>query len=157
MVKGRMRYSIFKVFLLVFLIPFCTMCESKDKKTESVKDSIETYYHTKVGNDIRRIFVLNDYGCSNCVRSFSEYVKNNAIDSGSMVLINSRGNHVDLEAFETLKRQNPNIIISHQVNNDSTLFSGLNVIYLDNARIDTVVSLNAMTLQEQLRYIDSRK
>lgn len=134
-----------------------TMCVPEDKQTKQIKSYIENTYRVKVTDGIRRVFILNDYDCSDCVNSFSDFLKKYVNDKSSLLLVSSGGENLDVKAFEDLRKKNPNIVISHHANDDTTIFSGLGVIYFDEARVDTIISLCVVTMKEQLQFIDSMK
>ena len=145
--------------LWVMLGSSMTSCSSEgDVRLVSLKESLKKQYGVTLDKEITRIYVLNDLGCGSCVSSLANYVFGYVDDDHSLVIINSRGININLDAFEMKKKTNPNIVISHTVLNDkSNLFAFVGAIFLKEERVDTIVNVLEGDVIQSLQYIADYK
>lgn len=157
MEKGHLTFWIYSCFLVVTLS--CLQCTHKeDARTTEVKNYLNKQYNIKLDQSINKIYVVNDIGCGNCILSFSESIKNHVNDNRALIIINSRGINVDLDAFENKKSINPNVIIKHSIINDpKDLFYNSSVVYIEQEKVDTIININGEDIVNQLQYIFNRK
>ncbi len=158
--KGSLNFWIYSYILIaVFLFVQCANNNiEKDEKTKKVADYLKKKYEVNLQENIQRIFIVNDMGCGNCILSFSEFIKSHCFDDSILVILNSRGTNVDLNAFEMIKRKNPNIVINHNIITEpNDLFYHSGVVYLDKGKVDTIIHLQGEDLLKPLQYVFSRK
>lgn len=139
------------------MIVLFSQCVDSKPKSDLLKQ-IENHHQIEIEKDINRIFFINDIGCGYCIHVFSEYAKKQLEDNQTLVIINSRGNNVDLESFKEAEKGSSQVVISHKVitdNNNPLYKSG--VIYLDKAVQDTVINISASELAEQIAYFELKK
>lgn len=153
----------------VFNLLFCLLwmmlwkgvegCSSaEDARLASLKEALKEQYGVKLDKEITRIYVLNDLGCGSCVSSLAKYVADYVDGGHSLVIVNSRGINVDLDAFERQKKTNPNIVISHTVLNDeNNPFAFAGAIFLKEEKIDTIVNIQEGDVVQSLQYIADYK
>lgn len=135
-----------------------TQCTKEDVQITKLKQDLKKQYGIKLDKEINRIYILNDMGCGTCISSLSRFVKDYVNDDKAMVLINSRGINVDLDAFEMKKQANPNIIINHTVINEpDNRFACSGAIYIKQEKIDTIIKIEGENIVQQLQYIFGRK
>jgi hypothetical protein len=150
-------------FLIGSLAVVCSFCscgsaENKDDATvQHVKAYLKENYNVKLTPNIKRVFVLNDLGCGNCVRALSEFVKDNVDDENSLVVVQSRGANVDIEEFMKREKGRHNVVVSHRANDDDSIFSKLGVIYLTDSKADTIINISADKASSQISYVAKRR
>lgn len=149
------------LFCFLWMILWCSVegCSSKENaRLASLKEALKEQYGVKLDKGITRIYVLNDLGCGSCVSSLANYVASYVDGEHSLVIINSRGINIDLEAFEQKKKTNPNIVISHTVLNDeSNPFAFAGAIFLKEEKVDTIVNIQEGDVMQSLQYIADYK
>lgn len=157
MAKGLLNLLTYSGLAAILL--FSWQCKPEtDLRTKEVKEYLKARYNIKPDEKTGRIYMINDVGCGNCILSLSEFVKQHVNDDKALIIINSRGSHVDLDAFEGKKKKNPHIIINHQVITDeSDLFYHSGVVYMTEEKVDTIVKLDGDDIATQLQYIFARE
>nr|WP_321376302.1 hypothetical protein [uncultured Bacteroides sp.] len=152
MERGLLNFLIYS-FIAILTLMF-SQCSKEDAETKQIQEYVYKNYEIEIPHNIKRIYILNDSGCGNCILTFSEFVKNNINDHESMVIINSRGANIDLEGFENKRKSNSNIVISHNViSNTQDLFYKSGVALFKGAVLDSIIRITPDSLIEQLDYI----
>lgn len=155
--------SLKSLSLLGCIIMFMMQCNSKagDAHYQLISGEIKKHYKINTGkNDAENLIFINDKGCPNCIRSFSDYILNNVdrFEDNSLIFINSKGFNVDLERFA--KHNSKNIIISHTIREHGNVLPDLGIIYLkkdkNKTEVDTIILIDPLTIKDQLNYIENR-
>lgn len=133
-----------------------SQCENISSQKKELASLLKKEFNVKLDNSIERIFILNEMKCYSCVAAFSEYVKNNVNDSISLVIIQSRGRAIDIDEFIEKSKTNPNIIVSHKINTTDKFLSELEVIYLNQHDIDTIIRISPSAISDQIHFIERK-
>ena len=148
MVRKLLYLLIFSYVLLLF-----TQCSEEVSERKELSKLLESEFNAKLNNEIQRIFILNDTKCTSCVYTFSQYIKEHVNDPNSLVILQTRGHNIDIDGFMEKRKTNPNIYISHQINNENKYLSDLSVIFLNENAIDTIIKIIPGKVNEQIEYI----
>lgn len=104
--------------------------------------------------EIKAIVVVSEEGCVSCNKSLAKLVESHLEDSTALVWVSAMGNVVDLTPF----RSNPGRVVWDY--GDSLralgLIQGSGAIFLEGGRIDTVVQVEARTLEISLSEVADR-
>ena len=75
----------------------------------------------------------------------------------SLIFINSKGFNVDLDRFIGLNAKN--IVISRYIREQSKMLPDLGIIYFKEHtnKVDTIISIDALTITQQLHYIKNKE
>lgn len=147
-----------KIALLAFLL--FTNCSEKikDEKYRMVSKEVHTIYRTKIKKNTKHLIIINDYGCSNCVKSFANYVLHNMdkYKDNSLILISSKGHNVDIDSFAAMHLNN--VIIIRKSREPGKTIPYLGIIYLKENlnEVDTILSIDATSIIEQMNYMKMR-
>lgn len=156
--KARfLKLSFYNLVVVFPIFCFCCSNRQRDKEYGEIKKHIEDTYNIKTDKGIERIVFINDNGCSNCTQSFSNYVLDNMNDEKTLVIVNSRGSNVDLDKFIEKRSENKHIILSLNPRESDSKIPDLGVVYVNNEKIDTILTLIPEKLREQMEYIDKRE
>lgn len=150
----------FSLFGILFLLLSGCSSEMSDERYRSISREVKEVYRVNINDkNVKQLIFINDLGCSGCVLSFSGYILNNIdrFNDNSLIFISSKGRNVDVDKF--VKSKTKNIIISRNIRKQSEIIPNLGVVYLreNGNEVDTIVSIDASTLSEQLAYIEDRK
>lgn len=136
-------------YLLVSLFIVFISCE----KTPAKK--IESYFREKhnysFSNNLKAIFVLTESGCMNCNKQFSEFISKDVAKDDVVCLIKASGTRVDISGIE-----NNGITSFYDTNPDEAILSESGVIFLKNKEIDTIIKIDAKTLDGSFSYIKQK-
>ncbi|MDO4728236.1 MAG: hypothetical protein Q4B43_04435 [Bacteroidota bacterium] len=139
-----------KRFFIFWICSLSLACTT-NKEEQFYKD-METYFRSKhnyniADNDV--IFALTSNGCRGCNVMLSDYMLSNTYPA--VYLISASSNSLDLSEY---KKRKGNIFMDWS--NDkklSALFDKSKVIFIKNKQIDTIVQIEAKTLEQTISYI----
>ncbi|MPM37494.1 hypothetical protein SDC9_84111 [bioreactor metagenome] len=133
--------------------------KAQDKHYQLINKEVNELFQVNLSDDTpKKLIFINDNGCPNCIISFSGYVLNHIdrFKDNSLILINSKGINVDIDKFLDLNAKN--IFVSRNIRKQSKILPDLGIIYLkeNSNEVDTIISINASTIREQLNYIENK-
>jgi len=137
--------------LLIFSFQILASC---DKKSDDYRfEEITSYFITKhdylVGDNTKAIFVLTSIGCKPCNKKFSELMITNQYAQNDIVyLIKASKNIIDLSDYKSYSGT-----VFYDFTYEDNIFDGSKVIFINNKKIDTIVNIEALTLEESFSYI----
>lgn len=148
--------------LLCFSILLFIQCNEKVQNDiyQQINSEINEFYQVDLDDsNAKELVFINDNGCPNCIVSFSGFVLNNMdkFKDSSLIFINSKGFNVDLDRFIGLNAKN--IVISRNIREQSRMLPNLGIIYFKEHtnKVDTIISIDALTITQQLHYIKNRE
>ncbi|MCK9436342.1 MAG: hypothetical protein PHE35_06870 [Bacteroidales bacterium] len=142
--------------LMLFLIYLQSCTNERSNEYKYIESQIKDIYGIQLDRNIKEIYLVNDIGCGNCVITFSNYILDNVVtkrNNDKLILINSMGVNVNTEKFRTYSDKN--IIINKNIRDTDDLLPDLGVIILNQNCVDTIITITASEIVNQLNYIDS--
>lgn len=155
--KEFLKYLKFNLYFLVLLLALCSCSQKNDKEYVQLRKEIKKIYGVHLSDNTKCIFIINDNYCPTCVNRFSQFVLDKLNNHDDVLcFINSNGINVDLDSFKG--EQNKNVHISTNVlqSNSTLIPPSLGVIFLKDAKIDTIVYINSDSILEQLDFLNSK-
>ena len=148
--------------LLCFSMLLFIQCNEKVQNEiyQQINSEIKEFYQVDLSKrKANKLIFINDNGCPNCIVSFSGFVLNNMdkFKDSSLIFINSKGFNVDLDRFIGLNAKN--IVISRYIREQSKMLPDLGIIYFKEHtnKVDTIISIDALTITQQLHYIKNKE
>ncbi|MFA5228908.1 MAG: hypothetical protein WC446_04080 [Candidatus Paceibacterota bacterium] len=141
---------------MLFLIYLQSCTNERSNEYKYIESQIKDIYGIQLDRNIKEIYLVNDIGCGNCVITFSNYILDNVVtkrNNDKLILINSMGVNVNTEKFRTYSDKN--IIINKNIRDTDDLLPDLGVIILNQNCVDTIITITASEIVNQLNYIDS--
>lgn len=141
--------------ITLMLVLFAQSCNhlpnvSEQKTTYQLLDE---YFITKhkfeLSDKQKRIIVITQNHCMSCNKMFASLVLDNINDSSSIILVTSDGSALNIAPF----RQHKGIIFfdsSPEIEGD--ILSETSIIKLKDTSVDTIVKIEARTLEEQFSW-----
>lgn len=128
------------------------------QKHEKQYDSILDYFKTRQKIILKpttsKLFILTENGCMSCNKEFSEVLSHCLSDTSCVFLIGTQGSYIDITRFAPSK----NVFIDQSLTETGyTFFHQSKIIYLNNTQIDTILTINAREMIQQLEFIKSKK
>lgn len=142
--------------LMLFLIYLQSCTNERSNEYKYIESQIKDIYGIQLDRNIKEIYLVNDIGCGNCVITFSNYILDNVVtkrNNDKLILINTMGVNVNTEKFRTYSDKN--IIINKNIRDTDDLLPDLGVIILNQNCVDTIITITASEIVNQLNYIDS--
>ncbi|MCL4282544.1 MAG: hypothetical protein KJZ58_09785 [Flavobacteriales bacterium] len=104
--------------------------------------------------ELRSILVITEEGCPSCNRLFARLVEDYLQDTTALVWVNAMGTILDISAF----RSNSDRIVWDYGDSLRALgiIQGSGAIFLEGGRIDTVIQVEARTLEISLSEVAAR-
>lgn len=149
----RLKYSC----ILVLFLAFINCTQNYDSDYVQLNKEIKETYDVRLPDDTKCIFIVNDNYCSTCVSIFSQFVLDKVNNQKDVLsFINSNGINVDLNSFRA--KNNKNIHISTNVlqPNSTLIPPSLGAIFLNDAKIDTIVYIETDKITEQLEFLNEK-
>lgn len=152
------RYMTLLIYnaLMLFLIYLQSCTNERNNEYKYIESQIKDIYGIQLDRNIKEIYLVNDIGCGNCVITFSNYILDNVVtkrNNDKLILINSMGVNVNTEKFRTYSDKN--IIINKNIRDTDDLLPDLGVIILNQNCVDTIITITASEIVNQLNYVDS--
>lgn len=129
-------------------------CDRKvgDNKLEEITTYFKANHNYQVNDNTKAIFVLTSIGCKPCNRKFSELMITNQYAGDEIIyLIKASKNIIDLSVYKSY-----NGIIFYDFEYKDNIFDGSKVIFLNDKKIDTIVNIEALTLEESFSFIKDK-
>jgi hypothetical protein len=155
-----MRFSklISLSLVLGIVLASCVNVKKADVK-DSQYQSIEKYFKTKhnycIAEKISKLVIISQNGCPGCNKSFANFTLNSLVNDSTIILVTSNGTGIDLSEFRRIK---DNVFFDENVNNSEVmdLFSNSGVIFLSSQKVDTIITIDASSLNEQFSETQNR-
>ncbi|MDO5664531.1 MAG: hypothetical protein Q4G63_04630 [Bacteroidia bacterium] len=142
---------------IIFIFVTCSS-NTANKPSKLMLKDVKRIYQVNVDKNKKQLIFINDVGCPNCIITFSNYILNNInrYNNNSIIFINSKGQNVDIDRFIALNTKD--VVISKEPREGVGIIPNLGIIYLKEniSEIDTIISIDASIITEQLKYIDER-
>jgi len=148
-------YSMLKKtsFLLFLVLISCNYNKRNYKKKSS--ELVEFIKSKNLDNkdSITTVLLLSDEGCFNCNNRFSKLIQNHINRNNTLIIITASGAKIDISAFQDSNIKN---IYFDDINEIAQLNLTQNsgVFFLKNNEIDTIISIQAIDIENQLKFID---
>lgn len=147
-----------KKFLLSALIFLILSCHHQDNPKEINSTALDTFctshkipYHENISS----VLILSEEGCPGCNKSFSYLIQKFINNPHAFILITASGTRIDISPFQ-------HDSIKNVYFDDRNEFSKLNLldysgaIFLNKKQIDTIVVIQANSIEQQLKFINDK-
>lgn len=140
---------------VVFSCSNKTNNEMKKSDYEYIKDYFETEHNFDLSEGIKMIVVLTQNGCTGCNKSFVYFTISNLNLKNSVILVTADGKGLDIS---TLRSLDGNVFFDDEIclGDERELFSNSSVIFLEKNAIDTIIKIEAQSINTQFTEILSR-
>lgn len=141
-----------KMLLLIIVIQLSS-CSHDDNSSKY--NQLNTYLKLKEIDISKKqsILILSDKGCINCNRSFSNLIQN-YLDRDDVLVINQAdGSRLDITLYLNHEK------VINDFNKKLDAYIDLNhsaAIFIHDAHIDTIVSIEAKTIRESIPYLEEK-
>jgi hypothetical protein len=148
------RFLIYFSFALALLV-FTQSCNHSPNVSEqkTTYQLLDEYFKTKHNFELtdkqKRILVITQNHCMSCNKMFASLVLDNINDSSSVILVTSDGSGLNIAPF----RQHKGIIFfdsSPEI--EGNILSNTSIINLKAKSVDTIIKIEARTLEEQFSW-----
>ena len=132
-----------------------TSNETTKSDYEYIKDYFETKHNFNISEGIKMVVVLTQNGCPGCNKSFVYFTISNLNLKNSVILVTADGKGLDISNLRSL---DGNVFIDDEIclGDERELFSNSSVIFLEKNAIDTIINIEAQTINTQFTEILSR-
>lgn len=148
--------------LIVLLVLFIIGCARKtsDERYLQINNEIREIYQMNIKNEnVKYLIFINDYGCFGCIKSFLGYILNNInrFEDNRLIFTSSKGVNVDID--KSISSNTKNVVISRNIRRQGEIIPNLGIVYLkeNTIEVDTIISIDALIISEQLAYIENRE
>ena len=100
-----------------------------------------------------KLLVLTETGCLGCNKSFA-YLIEGMLNSDALVVVTATGTSVDISEFSEDKYDNVIYDYKNYFKRNNILENS-GAIFLSENNVDTIISIEAKGIEEQLRYIQN--
>lgn len=125
--------------------------EDKGPQTREIGKLVHAYKSDEDLGSLRAVVVITEQGCLPCNRAFSNLIDTHLNDPSLLIWVSAMGTSLDISAFKA----NPKQVIwdYDQTMQRSGLIDGSGVILLRGGAVDTVITLDARSLDPTLAYV----
>jgi hypothetical protein len=144
-----------KILCFIFLLTVFS-CEKKslsekEKFIENLKEYLNVKHQIKLNNSIKKVFILTDENCHSCNKFFAKTIEKNINDSSSLLLVSASSSKIDLSPFD-----GANNVFFENKSKEIFLFDNSKIIFLNQEKIDTIISIKLDNLDSFQREIAKR-
>jgi len=123
---------------------------SPNNEFEEIANYFKKIHHYQIDQNCKVIFVLTSRGCGACNKYFSKYMLANQYDENVIYLIKASKNTIDLSGFKDYKG-----LIFYDTDYQD-IFDSSKVIFLNNKRIDTVITIEPQIILDHFKAINKK-
>jgi len=148
-----MKMKILKSFiLLICSLLFILSCAnpSEEEYTE-IKQYFKNTHNYEIDNDLQAVFVLTSIGCKPCNNSFSQFMLSKNYNDKAIYLIKASRNVIDLSEYKNYKGA-----IFYDSKFEDNIFSNSKVIFINDRKTDTIINIEALSLEKSFRLIENK-
>ncbi|MGE4346783.1 MAG: hypothetical protein AB7D46_05135 [Flavobacteriaceae bacterium] len=138
-------------FIFLIFSSLLLSCTKSDQQYSEIQQYFQEKHQFSVDENIDAIFVLTARGCVPCNQKFSYFMLSNKNNKQSIYLIKAPKNRIDLSAYKNYKG-----VVFYDTNYKENIFDSSKVIFLNNKKVDTIVQIEALTLEKSFTYIKER-
>lgn len=122
---------------------------------EYIKDYFETKHYFDISEGIKMVVIITQNGCPGCNKSFVNFTISNLNLKNSVILVTSDGKGLDIS---NLRNLDGNVFFDDEICScdERELFSNSSVIFIEKNAIDTIINIEAQTINTQFTEILSR-
>lgn len=144
-------YFNFTLFLLVFAQSCNRPTNVNDQKDDyqMLQEYFKTQHKFELSDKQKRIIVITQNSCMSCNKMFATLVLDNINDSSSVILVTSDGSGLDIGPF---KQHKGLVFFDNSPEIEGDILSSTSIIKLKSMSVDTIVKLEARTLEEQFSW-----
>ena len=144
------------LFFISFFLFSCTPISEKEKEGNKKWEEMKTYFKERHHTNLekgrwRKIVVLTGNGCLSCNLSLMQFVLNEAKEKRTLTLVTAPSTSLDLNLFKSMEET-----VFFDDDPDFERFPILletKAILLKNNSIDSIITIHAENLLNQLNYI----
>ena len=143
-------------YLLIcfFIFTSCFISE-KEKSYNELNNYFKSEFNISIKNKIHTIYVLTENGCNNCNKSFLHLLIKVQKQDSTLILIVASGSRIDISEINSNSK---NVLFSKNSKTEKAyeLLEKSKVIYIENNKIDTILTIEAPQLGDQIHEIERR-
>lgn len=138
--------------LLICSLLFILSCAnpSEEEYTE-IKQYFKNTHNYEIDDDLQAVFVLTSIGCRPCNKSFSQLMLDKNYNNNVIYLIKASRNAIDLSAYKNYEG-----IIFYDSKFENNIFSNSKVIFIKDKKRDTIINIEALSLEKGFQLIESK-
>jgi hypothetical protein len=137
-----------------YFVMFLSACEKV-----TINNQILTSFRQnglKIDKNTEGVFILDDEGCLACNRIFSQTISNLLDNDNIKFVIAANGNKVDISLFLEKKNSSNVLMDRNKTILTSSKLEHSTIVFLHNNQIDTVITINAQDLENQMGIVKNR-
>jgi len=147
----RLTFSTVLFAIITITFSACKKKESKSKN-EILLAVLQDSLHIK--QSFEKIIVLNEDGCLSCNKNYSTFLENQT-KKDLLFIVGATGSQFNIDYLDSIKKEN--VIYDYRnVLSKAGILNGSGFILMKDKAIDTIVALDAKTLESQLGYISKK-
>ena len=110
----------------------------------------------KITPATRAVIILADNSCLPCNKLMAERMVQYLNDPDIVFVISMRASNINISRYLSAAPKQHIIIDEDHVLTDNATIKGSAVLFLNNKTVDTVIQVDAISLQEQVKYLQRR-
>ncbi|MDD3741103.1 MAG: hypothetical protein PHH30_07665 [Bacteroidales bacterium] len=159
MKKRMCLLKLISYLIIVSSVIFSCSNKANNEKIKSdyeyIKDYFETKHNFDISEEIKMVIIITQNGCPGCNKSFVYFTISNLNLKNSVILVTSDGKGLDIS---NLRNLDGNVFFDDEIcsGDERELFSNSSVIFIEENAIDSIVNIEAQTINNQFTEILSK-
>jgi len=138
-------------FILLICSSLILSCTKSDRQYSEIQEYFKEKHRFFIDEEVNAIFVLTARSCVPCNQKFSNFMLFNEHNKHFVYLIKASKNQIDLSAYKDYKG-----VVFYDTHYKENIFDNSKVIFIKDKKIDTIIQIEALSLEKSLAYIQKR-
>lgn len=149
----KIKFKLFMIAIAIMLMGSCVSNDDYRTEYDTIRGYLRSRLDTDSINDVKRVFILAENGCIGCNKTLLNMALLEINSPESTIIIKNMGSIIDVSKFESDSIKN--VIFDNSIPKieSDTLFSQSRFILLKHNKLDTILTINAQTLYQDMEYI----